>query len=118
MEDVETYDMNVRDAGVLFYAKVIEDYEPPTEVRWMMVKLSTPILLSLSLSVSLSLWPALSAAILFFCWRFCRYVETPTEICHAYAHPRRQQHQQRCGYGPLPPPLPFLPSPLSLPLSR
>ena len=54
MEDVETYDMNVRDAGVLFYAKVIEDYEPPTEVRWMMVKLSTPILLSLSLSVSLS----------------------------------------------------------------
>ena len=34
MEDVETYDANVRDAGVLFYAKVIEDYEPPTEV-WM-----------------------------------------------------------------------------------
>ncbi len=33
MEDVETYDVNVRDAGVLFYAKVIEDYEPPTEVR-------------------------------------------------------------------------------------
>ena len=31
MEDYETYDVNVRDAGVLFYAKVIEDYEPPTE---------------------------------------------------------------------------------------
>ena len=31
MEDVETYAVNVRDAGVLFYAKVIEDYEPPSE---------------------------------------------------------------------------------------
>ena len=31
MEDVVTVEANARDAGVLFYAKVIEDYEPPTE---------------------------------------------------------------------------------------
>ncbi len=100
MEDVETYDMNVRDAGVLFYAKVIEDYEPPTEVRWMP---SCWRWRRSSASVSLPL----SVAILFFWRHFWRSVE-PRAAHRDMPCPCAFPAAAACSYGPLPPSLPPL----------